>query len=299
MAKAASRLCYQVRSFANRTRVTTMQERFSHDARAYSGVRSLERGIQLLVELARSGGLKPAELTEATGVDRTTVYRLLETLRRCGFVSQNKSDGKFHLTLNVRRLGEGFTEADSISALVRPTLNKLVKEIRWPSDFASFDDGSMLVRETTHHLSPYSRHRSMVGAHVSLTRTALGRAVLWAANPDELRDILNLAASSGRPDAPDATDISQLSAVVADANRRGYAWSIDGQEPGISGIALPIKSRGHVVGAVNVIFFTRALRPAEAAQRYLPALKKAVDEIETSLAPEMRVGKVPDVQVRQ
>jgi len=124
----------------------------------------------------------------------------------------------------------------------------------------------------------------MAGKPVSLTRTALGRAVLWASSPDERQVILNLVATSNRPEAFEATDHRKLSAIIADAQRRGYAWSIDEAEAGVSGIALPVRSGSHVVGAINIIFFTRALTPQDSAKRYLPALKDAVQSIESALS---------------
>ena len=254
------------------------------DTRPYVSVRALDRGLQLLVEMARIGRCKPVDLAEATGFDRTTVYRLLETLRRRGFVSQNASDGSFGLTETIRRLGEGFTNSDRVRSIVVPVLRNLVTQISWPSDFATFETDAMVIRETTHHFSPFSIHRSMVGKPVPLTRTALGRAVLWAARPDERQVMLNLVASSSRPEASEARDQRKLSALSSDAERRGYAWSIDEAEAGMSGIALPVRNGLHVVGAVNIIFFSRALTPQDAAKRYLPALKNAVHSIESALS---------------
>lgn len=259
------------------------------DVRPYVSVRALERGLQLLVEMARLGRCKPVELAGATGFDRTTVYRLLETLRRLGFVSQNASDGSFGLTESIRRLGEGFTDSDRVCAIVAPVLKHLVSRISWPSDFATFETDAMRIRETTHHLSPFSKHRSMVGTSVPLTRTALGRAVLWAAHADERHVMLNLVARSNRPEAPEATDHRKLAAIISDTQRRGYAWSVNEAEAGISGIALPVRAGQRVAGAINVIFFTRALTPQEAAERYLPALKEAVRSIEGTLAASIGV----------
>lgn len=259
------------------------------DERPYVSVRALERGLQLLVEMARLGRCKPVDLAEATGFDRTTVYRLLETLRRRGFVSQNLSDGSFGLTESIQRLGEGFTYSDRVCSIVAPALKHLVSKISWPSDFATFETDAMLIRETTHHFSPFSKHRSMVGTPVSLTRTALGRAVLWAAQPDERMVMLNLVSRSNRPEAMEATDEKRLSAIIADAQRRGYAWSINEAETGISGIALPVQAGRHVAGAINVIFFTSALTPQQAAERYLPALKEAIQSVEEALMGRISV----------
>ncbi len=60
-------------------------------------VRSLTRGLSILVMLNRFGSSTPTEIATRTKLNRTTVYRLLDTLIRLGFVSRNMSDERFEL----------------------------------------------------------------------------------------------------------------------------------------------------------------------------------------------------------
>ena len=50
--------------------------------------------------------------------------------------------------------------------------------------------------------------------------------------------------------------------------------------PGISAIALPIQGVRPVLGSLNIVFFSSAMTPEIAAQRYLPRMARAVEEIE-------------------
>ena len=55
---------------------------------SHKEVRALSRGLNILVMLNRFGSSTPTEISARTRLNRTTVYRLLETLMNLGFVSR-------------------------------------------------------------------------------------------------------------------------------------------------------------------------------------------------------------------
>lgn len=252
---------------------------------SYKPVRALEKGLDLLVELNRRGRAKPAELARDTGIDRTTVYRLLETLIARGLVEKSPSDDCYTLRAGVRQLSEGFTAADATARLVAPELGRLLPKVLWPSDFAAFERGWMVIRETTHRYSPFSVHRAMVGRMRPFLRSAMGRAVLAAADPVERAAMVEIALRVHAVDPREARPAA-IEAAVADFTQRGYAASVGGSEDHISAIALPVHGPRGVVGAINVVFFRSALSPEVAAERYLPALSETVRAVEDRLARE-------------
>uniref|UniRef100_UPI0021C69F69 helix-turn-helix domain-containing protein n=1 Tax=Escherichia coli TaxID=562 RepID=UPI0021C69F69 len=73
-------------------------------------------------------------LAELSGLHRTTVRRLLETLQEEGYVRRSPSDDSFRLTIKVRQLSEGFRDEQWISALAAPLLGDLLREVVWPTD---------------------------------------------------------------------------------------------------------------------------------------------------------------------
>lgn len=75
----------------------------------YKTVRGLTRGLMLLNMLNKlDGGASVGLLAELSGLHRTTVRRLLETLQEEGYVRRSPSDDSFRLTIKVRQLSEGF-----------------------------------------------------------------------------------------------------------------------------------------------------------------------------------------------
>ncbi|WP_334174857.1 IclR family transcriptional regulator C-terminal domain-containing protein [Pseudoxanthobacter sp.] len=252
----------------------------------YKPVRALERGIAVLTALNRLGRARPSDLAAACEIDRTTTYRLLATLARLDLVARSPSDETWSLAPGVRALSEGLTEGDEISHIVAQELIRLLPQVRWPSDFGSFEGGSIVIRETTHRFSPFSVHRAMVGRYRPLTRSAMGRAILAAAADDERETMLAIAVSGNAADAADAADRRLVQRLVGEVRARGYAASVGGSEASISAIALPVMGRGRVMGAINIIFFRSAMTPEEAAGRHLDALRACVADIERRFAEE-------------
>ncbi|MES5488395.1 IclR family transcriptional regulator C-terminal domain-containing protein [Bradyrhizobium sp. INPA03-11B] len=246
----------------------------------HRNVRALSRGLALINELNTSGPSNVVQLAKRTGLNRTTCYRLLDTLRDDGYVTFDETNALFGLTPQVRKLSDGVSSRDLSSQAALPAMFSLLDQVSWPSDFGVFELGSVLIRESTHPFSPFSVHRSMVGRRRSLVRSALGRAILAASKPSLRREMLEMTASLVEEDAPLAKDRHFIESVVLQTEKAGYASSVDGSEQGISAIALPIQTGGPMLGSLNLIFFTSSMTPDIAAQRYLTSMKHAVRDVE-------------------
>jgi IclR family mhp operon transcriptional activator len=257
------------------------------EPRPYPTVRALARGLALLAELNRLGRAAPATLAKATGIDRTTAYRLLATLEEEGYVGRSPSDGQYMLLFAVHQLSRGYIERDTITRIVAPELRRLLSIVLWPSDFMTFEAGSMVVRETTHPFSPYSTHRGMVGRSLSLLDSAAGRAVLAASSEQERATMLQIAQRAGGVERGEQELDATVAHLLADYERRGYTWSVGGWEPHISAIALPVTLRSRVVGAINIVFYRSALTVDAAVLRYLEPLRRCVLAVEEQLSNEI------------
>src|SRR5262249_47539791 len=121
-----------------------------------NSVRSLERGLALLEAMNRHKLASVVELARETRLPRPTIYRLLETLQRAGFVARSGSNDRFCVARRVRTLSDGFTEDEWISAIAMPRMTAFTREFIWPLALFTFDEGRMLVRETTHAASSLS-----------------------------------------------------------------------------------------------------------------------------------------------
>ena len=94
----------------------------------YRTVQGLSRGLALLHAINRSPGgwASIAELSGRTGLHRTTVRRMLETLQDEGYVRRSDSDDSYRLTHKIRQLSDGFTDDEWISEIANPVLGELL-----------------------------------------------------------------------------------------------------------------------------------------------------------------------------
>jgi IclR family mhp operon transcriptional activator len=247
-------------------------------AEIYKPVRALDRGLDLLLALNAHGRARTAELAATAGLDRTTTYRLLQTLARRGLVARSPAEDSYFLLRDVQRLSAGYIESDQVLHLAARELGAMLPQVKWPSDFSSFRSGEMVIQETTHRFSAYSVHRGMVGKGRPLLTSAVGRAVLAVATVEEQEMMLDMAERLCRKPRP-----KNLDALMDDFSQRGYAWSIGGVEAHIAAIALPIRSPQRIMGAVNIVFFRRASTPEKIAEKHLTDLRACVAAIEAGI----------------
>ncbi|CAG9239747.1 DNA-binding transcriptional activator MhpR [Paraburkholderia tropica] len=251
----------------------------------YANVRGLARGLQVLRALnaMENGRATSQQLSEATGLHRTTVRRLLETLVEENLVRRSASDDSFRLTLNVRELSEGFTDDELIATVAPPIMAQMMQRIVWPSDLTTPDGDAMIVRETTHRFSPLSFHRSMVGRRLPLLLTSAGRVYLAMCPEAEREDMLDLlrAGAGGEQQQKLASDPAFIRNLVRQTRADGFGsnhgdWA---DQRKIGALAVAIEAHGRVLASLNVIYLEQAMPPQEAVRRFVPELQRAAKEM--------------------
>lgn len=262
----------------------------------YKPVRGLARGLQVLRALneAPGGELSVSSVARHTGLHRTTVRRLVETLIAEGYVRRGLSEDSIRLTLQVRSLSEGFTDDEWISEAGAGVLGELLPQVGWPSDLCTPDGDAMVVRETNHRFSRLSFHRAMVGVRLPMLLTAAGRAWLaFCGEEERLASLRLLAQSEDSRQAALARAPELVAALLRRTRRNGYGandreW---GKDMSVVAIAVPIPGAHGILGTLNMILPGRAMSSAEAARRYLPQLRAAAERI--SRQPKVKASGAP------
>jgi IclR family mhp operon transcriptional activator len=262
------------------------------DPSLYREVRGLSRGLAVLRALnALPGGIGGVvELARLTGLHRTTVKRLLETLKTEGLVHQKDEGTSYALGFEVRRLSEGYVGADWIDQVAAPAMRAHLRALSWPSDLATPDGGFMIVRESTHRVSMLSQHRATIGIRIPMLVSSLGRAWLtWCAEEEREATLLLLRQ---RTDAIGemARDNAYVRRVLRETRRRGYGvnkgeWA---SEASVTAIGFPIRIGEHAIGAINLVMQRNVVSEREVATRYVPLLRSLADEISKGTASSPR-----------
>jgi IclR family transcriptional regulator, mhp operon transcriptional activator len=243
-------------------------------------VRSLERGLVLLIAMNRRKLPSVVELARDTRLPRPTVYRLLDTLSSAGFATRSSPADQFCLTPKVRALSDGVLDDDWIAEIAAPLMAQFTRELVWPAALMTFEHGRMLVRETTHEVSVLSIDHGMVGRSLPMLRAAAGRCYLAFCSSNERRAILGVLAPTKMREDHGARERKRVAKFLDAIRVKGFAIQDREINPKATVMAVPIRVAERILGCLSLIWISSALSIAEAEEQLLPSLRSVAQKIE-------------------
>jgi IclR family mhp operon transcriptional activator len=248
------------------------------------GVRAFKRGLDVLHEINRSGGIRAGDVARQLDLPRPTVYRLLETLEELGYVARSASDDRFRVTRRASSLGDGYDPSVVVCQAAAPHLTELSKKLVWPVDLSTYENATMVIQETTHSRSPLSIDRGMIGKRLPMLRTSAGRAYLAACAARERDVIINHLRRIDETDDRPFLEADRLARMIAETSQRGYAIRNEGEfNPKTASIAVPIVREEIVFGCISIIWIRSALSIDEAIAEFVAPMRDAAAAIPVSL----------------
>src|SRR5215218_9585347 len=197
-------------------------------------VQSIERAAAILQVVAGSGGrLGVTDIAEAVGLAKTTTHSLLRTLLFVGFVDQDRSTGRYALGSGLLRLGSNL-DVNELRARASNWADALAARSGHAVRLATLVGEEVIV---VHHVfrPDDSAQVLEVGTPLPPATTALGK-VLSAHNHQH---------TGNRTTRPSARTAAEL----AEVRVRGWATERGEHEPGLGGIAAPVRGAGGLVVA--------------------------------------------------
>lgn len=224
----------------------------------------LRRAAAALDEIAiEPGRLRLVDLGERLGLAKSTARRLLVGLVEVGLVGV---DARGRFSLGERLLGFGGAAGPHVSALFRPTIERVSRATDGETVDLSILRGQRMwfvdQIESSHRL----RAVSAVGVRFPLEVTANGKAALAALDDADAQAML----SRFSPEMADG-----LRNEIAEIRRTGIAFDREEHTTGISAAAIARRVVGDNVVAISVPAPTD--RFLEKEQRIVAALRTAAD----------------------
>jgi IclR family mhp operon transcriptional activator len=255
-------------------------------------VRSLERGLALLVAMNRRKLASVADLAKDTKLPRPTVYRLLDTLSEAGFVVRDSATERYRPTHDVRALSDGFLDDEWVSEIASPMMIEFTRQHVWPVSLFTFEAGKMLVRDTTHRQSALSIDYGMVGKRMGMLRTAGGLAYLAFCPANERKVIVDMLVQSDDAEDLEARDVLRLNALLKSVRAKGYATQTRVINPKAASISVPVMTENRIHGCMSLIFIASALTMSEVEKTLLPPLQQMTAKLARALEAEPLARKM-------
>jgi IclR family transcriptional regulator, KDG regulon repressor len=245
---------------------------------------SLRRGTSILVALGSddaldAGGLGVVRIAQLVGQDKSQVSRALAALADAGLVDRDPDTRAYRLGWGLFALAAR-AGRPRLLAVAPAVLSELVAAIGETAHLSVLQADAVLTLLS--HSSPaVVTARDWSGRTVPLTCTSSGQALLLDRSAAELAPLFAPGQpAAGTTGAP--VDAQQLHRRIVAARERGYAIADEELEPGLFGIAAPVRDfSGQIVAAVNVSgpsfrLGPRARAASEAVRRAAARLSQAL-----------------------
>ena len=239
---------------------------------------TVNKAIDILeVFLQRDGQVSLTEITEATGLNAATAFRLVSTLARRGYIRQHEKKGAYSLGLRMLDFNYAVRRNLKFIDLAYLAMSKLTKEQNQSVYMAALDaDQALIIEEVG--VTEDLRINSPVGKRLALHCTACGK-VLLAALSEEERKAYYTRNTLQPLTANTITDVDRLEQELAGVRLEGVAFDNEVYRMGLWIAAAPVyNGRGNVVAAAGIMVPTSDV-DAESRQRFTTAIKSCTAKI--------------------
>lgn len=234
-------------------------------------VAAVSRALAVMDELAVSGELGTNELARRTGVNASTVSRVLATLAAGGYVDQ-APNGRYRLGVRLVQLGNAVVDRLDLRELAQPILRRLVSAVGETATLSVPGEHEAITVDFAES-SASVQSVAQVGRPSVAHATATGKVMLAFGHatppPGPLR----------RYTSRTIADPRVLARVVEKVRVAGWADAVGEREEDLAALAAPVSgSRGELAAIVGVQGPAGRL-DATARRNALPVLLEAAAEL--------------------
>lgn len=214
---------------------------------------ALRHALALLECLAQDEnirGMSLKDLVTATGLNKSTVLRLLMPLLEQRLVTKSSDTGQYHLGLKVVEWAGTYLSQAEIARIALPHLHRLVEATGETAFLVVYDDGDVVFLAKVE--SPNKiRMSSNIGTRTSAYSTANGKAILAFLPESEVDRII---ARGLHPITPHTViSPAALKAQLQQVRERHYAFDDRENAEDARCIGAPIFDfRGQVAGGISL-----------------------------------------------
>jgi DNA-binding IclR family transcriptional regulator len=245
--------------------------------------------FKILEELSHTGALGLAEITERTGISKSTVFRILTTLTHLGYIVRDM-DRNYFISHTMGDLVSPEAGIEAIRRAAMPYMLALRDRFGETVNLGHIQVDKITYVEVVP--SEYAlRLHERPGATVCLHASALGKVILAFSDEDYATSLL-----AGRElqtlTRHTITDPIELMAEIKRARERGYAFDRSETSTLATCVAAPIlNAAGIAVAAISISGPTSRFNPRKDSPVIEGLLKAAADiskQLRTRGQPESR-----------
>ncbi|MEA3082933.1 MAG: IclR family transcriptional regulator, regulon repressor [Paraburkholderia sp.] len=242
---------------------------------------SVGRVFAILGAIGDSGQIGISELSQKLGMSKTTVHRVIQTLKALGYVTQEIETERYRLTIRLFELGAKALESVDLVREADLEMRRIGQVTREAVHLGAFDEDAIIY---IHKIdADYGlRMQSRIGRRNPLHSTAIGKVLLAWMDPAEAREVLSHVEFRKSTQKTLASADAVLS-ILPRVREQGYGEDNEEQEEGLQCLAVPVFDRlGRVIAGLSISFPTMRCG-ADTKSHYVALLKQSGLAISTRL----------------
>lgn len=237
----------------------------------------LERGLNVLQHVVRTGMGSVREISAGVGMSRPAVYRIMESLHRGGWVYRNSHREAYRVTSKALDMSVMLPPEMLVAEAARPVMNDLTKRTQWPVLLGYNDDVETVIVETTDHLAKQPLRRIGAGERIPQYLRGAGAACRSCLAPEEAKRV-NKAIIDRYGDQLFSKDEAYREALLDRVRKRGFVI-FEPLRSTESSAAVPVKVTGGLVFGLELRFIGSMVKTDLVKAQFVPMLEKAAAQI--------------------
>jgi DNA-binding IclR family transcriptional regulator len=256
-------------------------------------LKTIRKALEILEQFSETRPvLGITELSDATGINKSIVHKILQTLMEGALIARDSETRRYRLGSGIVNLAGRHLANLRPLDIARPHLLRLWEETAETIHFVVQESQSIMITQV--YESPQSlRVSSHLGEVGSLHGSAAGKVFLAFGSPSQLERFLEGSLEILTPKT--ITDPDKLQSELEKVRRLGYSTSREEQEIDFCAIAAPIfDTTGKMPGAVAIAVPPSRFKSekiAKLSQKLLMSTNIIMDEFGTSptLRPKLNI----------
>lgn len=239
--------------------------------------RTVDRALEILLCFNQDEpSLTLTQISERVGMHKSTVYRLLTTLEKKGFIQRVEENGTYRLGLGLVKLGALVLKSNNIYRQAILYMHRLSAEYRETVDLAILDGAEVVYLQVVE--SPQRvKLATAPGERLPAFCTATGKAFLAFLPDDQVQSILKRGMRKYTECT--ITSIPEILKELRRTRERGFAISEQEFEQGINAVAAPILDANQSPLAAMAIVGPAFRLPLERLMQIGKTLRETTDAI--------------------
>lgn len=214
-------------------------------------VKSIIKAVDIIELLSKEHELGITEISNMLDLDKSTVFRIVTTLREKGMVGQNPITQRYHNSLKLFELGNRIVEDLGLRRMAQPIIKELAEKTGETVNLAILDGSSTVYIDKIE--SPATIKVDLpIGKRLPSYCTGLGKAMLANLSEKKVDEIIDTTKFE-KHTSKTHLNKEDFFKELEDIRIKGYSFDDEEYVEGLKCIAVPILDfKGEALAAISI-----------------------------------------------